>query len=40
VAMADTGRLRWGIADLGDAQNGDTHHFDLGNHGGVEPDCS
>jgi hypothetical protein len=40
VAMADTGRLRWGIADLGAAESGDTHHFDLGNHGGVTPDCS
>lgn len=40
VAMADTGRLRWGIADLGDAESGDTHHFDLGSHGGVTPDCS
>ena len=39
VAMADIGRLRWGIADLGSAESGDTHHFDLGNHGGVTPDC-
>ncbi len=39
VAMADVGRLRWGIADLGAAESGDTHHFDLGNHGGVRPDC-
>ena len=39
VAMADVGRLRWGIADLGVAESGDTHHFDLGNHGGVRPDC-
>jgi len=39
VAMADVGRLRWGISDLGSAESGDTHHFDLGNHGGVTPDC-
>ena len=39
VAMADVGSLRWGIADLGAAESGDTHHFDLGNHGGVTPDC-
>ncbi len=38
VAMADVGHLRWGIADL-DAESGDTHHFDLGNHGGVAADC-
>jgi hypothetical protein len=40
VAMCDIGRLRWGIADLGEAESGDTHHFDLGHHGGVIPDCS
>jgi len=42
VAMTDQGRLRWGIADLGYAQSGDTHHFDLGkrNDGGVTRDCS
>jgi hypothetical protein len=40
VAMTDVGRLRWGIADLGNTESGDTHHFDLGNHGGVTPDCS
>jgi murein DD-endopeptidase MepM/ murein hydrolase activator NlpD len=40
VAMADVGGLRWGIADFGEAESGDTHHFDLGNHGGVRPDCS
>ncbi len=40
VATVDTGNLRWGIADLGDAESGDTHHFDLGHHGGVAPDCN
>ena len=40
VAMCDIGNLRWGIADLGEAESGDTHHFDLGHHGGVIPDCS
>jgi hypothetical protein len=39
TAMADVGRLRWGIADLGTTESGDTHHFDLGDHGGVTPDC-
>lgn len=39
VAMADVGSLRWGISDLGHAESGDTHHFDLGDHGGVAPDC-
>ncbi len=40
VAMADVGGLRWGIADFGAATSGDTHHFDLGNDGGVTRDCS
>jgi hypothetical protein len=40
VAMTDVGKLRWGIADLGNAESGDTHHFDLGGHGGVTPDGS
>jgi hypothetical protein len=40
VAMCDTGNLRWGISDLGAAESGDTHHFDLGNHGGITPDCT
>lgn len=40
VAMADARGLRWGIADFPDTECGDTHHFDLGNHGGVTPDCS
>jgi hypothetical protein len=40
VAMADVGGLRWGIADFGAETSGDTHHFDLGNHDGVTPDCS
>ncbi len=31
-AMVDVGRLRWGIADFGAGQSGDTHHFDLGSH--------
>lgn len=40
VAMCDIGNLHWGISDLGTAESGDTHHFDLGNHGGVTPDCT
>jgi hypothetical protein len=31
-AMVDVGRLRWGIAMLGEEESGDTHHFDLGFH--------
>jgi hypothetical protein len=38
VAMMDTGGLRWGAVDLGAGESGDVHHFDLGNHGGYEPD--
>ncbi len=30
--LVDVGRLRWGIADFGAHQSGDTHHFDLGSH--------
>ena len=39
-AMTEVGGLRWGIADLDIHESGDTHHFDLGDHGGVHPDCS
>jgi len=40
VALADTGRLRWGAIDFGPTSSGDVHHFDLGNHGGYTPDGS
>jgi hypothetical protein len=40
VALADTGRLRWGAIDFGPASSGDVHHFDLGNHGGYKPEGS
>ena len=38
VALADTGRLRWGAIDFGPTSSGDVHHFDLGNHGGYTPE--
>ena len=33
-AMVDVGKLRWGACDFGAGVDGDTHHFDLGSHGG------
>lgn len=38
VAMADAGRLRWGICDFGATSSGDVHHFDLGTHAGYAPE--
>ena len=32
--MVDVGKLRWGACDFGGGFDGDTHHFDLGSHGG------
>ncbi len=37
-AMRDVGHLRWGAVDFGQEFNGDVHHFDLRDHGGVVPD--
>ena len=38
VAMHDVGNLRWGACDFGAGSNGDVHHFDLGSHGGYQPE--
>ena len=40
VAMHDVGNLRWGAADLGAAESGDVHHFDLNTHAGFVPDST
>jgi len=38
VAMLDAGQFRWGICGFGEGASGDTHHFDLGSHGGYTPE--